>query len=195
MEEDISCTDLHSPPGLWRRVFYKKKHRAGYWHCRGEKWLRTSLVPATRWKAAWVMSCIHSCITVCSMRAHPRQRWLLSLFVADRAGVLLAVRPNINKAFLSLIDGDSLNYRVRQGEENNPCKSFLQAPHISTLYVNAEKKKTREWMSRKAPMHFSLFRFLVSFCSFFGQTLSGLAIILGRYQCVAASSDQPADKG
>lgn len=38
-------------------------------------------------------------------------------------------------------------------------------------------------------MHFSLFRF------FFGWTLSGLAIILGRYQCVAASSDQAGDKG
>lgn len=31
--------------------------------------------------------------------------------------------------------------------------------------------------------------------SFFGQTLSSLAIILGRYQCVAASSDQACDKG
>lgn len=31
--------------------------------------------------------------------------------------------------------------------------------------------------------------------SLFGQNLSGLAIILGRYQCVAASSDQARDKG
>lgn len=44
-------------------------------------------------------------------------------------------------------------------------------------------------MLRSSPMHSSLF------CSFFGLTLAGLAIILGRYQCVAASSDQLCDKG
>lgn len=31
--------------------------------------------------------------------------------------------------------------------------------------------------------------------SFFGQALSGLAIIPRRYHCVAASSDQACDKG
>lgn len=45
-------------------------------------------------------------------------------------------------------------------------------------------------MSRSSQVHFSLFGSL-----FFGPTLSGLAIILGHYQCVAASSDQLCDKG
>lgn len=58
--------------------------------------------------ATWMMSCI------CSMCTHRQQRLLFCLFVADRAWVLLAVRPSIHKAILSLIDGDPLNYRLKQ---------------------------------------------------------------------------------
>lgn len=81
--------------------------------------------------------------TVCSMCAHRQQRLLFCLFVADRAWVLFAVRPGIHKAILSLIDGDPLNYRLKQErrlQKNNPCKSFLRAPHISALCVCRKKK-------------------------------------------------------
>lgn len=51
-------------------------------------------------------------------------------------------------------------------------------------------------MSRRSPNAFFFISISLFFwLSFFGQTLSGLAIILGRYQCVAASSDQACDKG
>lgn len=52
--------------------------------------------------------------TVCSMCAHRQQRLLFCLFVADRTWVLLAVKPGVHKAILSLIDGDPLNYRLKQ---------------------------------------------------------------------------------
>lgn len=55
------------------------------------------------------------------------------------------------------------------------------------MCVRVERKKTTN--VKRIPDAF----FLIWL--FFGQTLSGLAIILGRYQCVAAFSDQPSDKG
>lgn len=130
------------------------------------------------------------------MCARRQRRLLFCLFVADRAWVLLAVRPSIHKAIPSLIDGDPLNYRLKQ--ERRLQKTTLVKVSYEPLTfqhcvcVHEEKKR----MSGRSQMHFSLFLFPFSFgCLFFGQTLSGLAIILGRYQCVAASSDQACDKG
>lgn len=60
-------------------------------------------VPLHEWWAVFVQ-CAHT----------EQQRLLFCLFVADRAWVLLAVRPSIHKAILSLIDGDPLNYRLKQ---------------------------------------------------------------------------------
>ncbi len=59
--------------------------------------------------------------------------------------------------------------------------------------VHREKRRTNVKKIPNAFFFLSLFLFF--WLSFFGQTLSGLAIILGRYQCVAASSDQAGDKG
>lgn len=107
---------------------------------------------------------------VCSACAHRQQCWLFCLLAADRARVLLAVRPNINKAILSLIDGDPLNYRTQtRRKKNNPplVKVSFGAPRISTCvreHGGRRRKKKRERMSRKSPMHFSLFRLSLFFC-------------------------------
>lgn len=115
---------------------------------------------------------------------------------------MLAVRPSIHKAILSLIDGDPLNYRLKQErrlQKTTPCKSFLRAPHISALCVcvctRGKKKRARTNVKKIPNAFFFISLFLFFRLSLFGQALSGLAIILGRYLCVAASSDQAGDKG
>lgn len=102
--------------------------------------------------------------TVCSMCARRQQRLLFCLFVADRAWVLLAVRPSIHKAILSLIDGDPLNYRLKQ-ERQLQKTTLVKVSYEPLIFqhcvcVHGEK---RERMSRRSQMHFSLFRFLFSF--------------------------------
>lgn len=106
---------------------------------------------------------------------------------------MLAVRPSIHKAVLSLIDGDPLNYRLEKGRQHEK-KSFLQAPYISALCVCKQRKKRMN--VKKIPNAFFFISLSFFFwLSFFGQVLSGLAIIPRRYHCVAASSDQACDKG
>lgn len=131
------------------------------------------------------------------MCACRQQRLLFCLFVADRAWVLLAVRPSIHKAILSLIDGDPLNYRLKQ-ERRLQKTTLVKVSYKPLIFqlcvcVHVEKKRTNVKKIPNAFFFISLFLFF--WLSFFGQTLSGLAIILGHYQCVAASSDQAGDKG
>lgn len=61
--------------------------------------------------------------SICSMCTRRKQCLLFCLFVADRAWFLLAVRPSIHKAILSLIDEDPLNYRLKQ--ERRQQKTIL----------------------------------------------------------------------
>lgn len=201
MEEDISCTDLYYPAGLRRLLLYKKKHygvtqmvktfpSACLYHANSLLYsmLSRSLDSTVSLHEWWPV------FTVCSMCTHRKQRLLFCLFVADRAWALLAVRPSIHKAILSLIDGDPLNYRLKQetAAKNNPCKSFLRVPYIQHVCTWRKKRMNVKMI----PNAFFLISLSLSFwLSFFGQTLSSLAIILGRYQCVAASSDRACDKG
>ena len=97
------------------------------------------------------------------MCARRQQRLLFCLFVADRAWVLLAVRPSIHKAILSLIDGDPLNYRLKQErrlQKTTPCKSFLEPPIFQhcvcvcmcvCVCVYTRKKKKRESECQEDP--------------------------------------------
>lgn len=151
MEGDISCTDLYNPAGLWRLVLYKKKHYSG--HSDGRNFFFGMPVPHTIASVQYAHNTLDNteqlherwaAFMVCSMCARRQQRLLFCLFVADRAWVLLAVRPSIHKAILSLIDGDPLNYRLKQEwrlQKNNPCKSFLRAPRISALCVYTKKRE------------------------------------------------------
>lgn len=110
-----------------------------------------STVPLHEW---WTV------FMVCSMCANRQRCLLFCLFVADRARVLLAVRPSIHKAVLSLIDGDPLNYRLEKGRQHEKKKvSYKPLIFQHCVFVNKEK---REWMSRRSQMHFSLFHFLFS---------------------------------
>lgn len=102
--------------------------------------------------------------TVCSMCVRRQQHLLFCLFVADRAWVLLAVRPSIHKAILSLIDGDPLNYRLKQ-ERRLQKTTLVKVSYDPLIFQNCVcvHEEKRERMSRRSQMHFSLFRFFFSF--------------------------------
>lgn len=61
--------------------------------------------------------------------------------------------------------------------------------------TRGKKKRARTNVKKIPNAFFFISLFLFFRLSLFGQALSGLAIILGRYLCVAASSDQAGDKG
>ncbi len=142
------------PAGLWRWLLYKKKSlfrslgwlKTFFWHaCTTHTVASVKCIQLKPWQycsSAWLMSCIQSFFNVCSQTTV-----CVFLSVADRAWVLLAVRPNIHKAILSLIDGDPLNYRLKQErrlQKTTLVKVFYEPPHVSALCVCTRRKKQNE---------------------------------------------------
>ncbi len=111
---------------------------------------------------------------------------------------MLAVRPSIHKAIPSLIDEDPLNYRLKQ-ERRLQKTTLVKVSYELLMFQHCvcvcTRRKKRPNVKKIPNAFFFISLSLFFWLSFFGQTLSGLAIILGRYLCVAASSDQACDKG
>lgn len=121
-EEDISCTDLYYPEGLWRLLLYTKKHYSG--HSGGTNFFFGLPLPHTfssvqaRSIEALTMrypcmndelhsqfvQCGHTdnivCYSVCLLQIGP--------------GSCLLSGQASTKLFPHLLMGDSLNYRLQQ---------------------------------------------------------------------------------